>query len=244
MSTGKGKSLGSLVVADASAWRLWLADQATTSPGVWLLLAKRGTVEPTTLSLDQAVEEALCFGWINGQGRSNDDSTFYGRLTPRGPKSMWSQRNVDIVNRLEREGRMQEEGRRTVDAAKADGRWQKAYAGGVATAEMPEDLLAAIEANQRAQETWTGLSKASRYMMYLTLINLKTSTGRKNRIENYVSMMASGETPHSRPANEPTASSKTRGFKRKHSVDMSQTFEACSRTTVTRSGRQIRPSAQ
>src|SRR4051812_12639974 len=116
-----------LIVADSSAWGQWLKKQATTSTGVWLTLAKKGVTTPTSLTYAQALDEALCHGWIDGQARSIDDKTYSHRFQPRATKSIWSERNVGIVARLEQEGRMFPAGVAAVAAAKADGRWEKAY---------------------------------------------------------------------------------------------------------------------
>src|SRR5882724_4060239 len=99
-----------LTVADADAWQAWLRSHHSDSSGVWLVLAKKGTVDPTSLSYDQALEEALCHGWIDGQRRSGDASTFVQRFTPRRARSPWSKRNVGIVARLTKQGRMQPAG--------------------------------------------------------------------------------------------------------------------------------------
>lgn len=111
-----------LLVPNASTWRSWLEANHETSPGVHLVLHKSGGTV-TTLTYDAAVEEALCFGWIDGQASSRDGGSWRVRMTPRRPRSNWSDRNVDRVDRLEREGRMEESGRAAVAAAKADGRW-------------------------------------------------------------------------------------------------------------------------
>jgi uncharacterized protein YdeI (YjbR/CyaY-like superfamily) len=118
--------LEELLVADAAAWRDWLAEHHQTSPGVWLVLAKKGGTA-TALRYAEAVEEALCVGWIDGQSRRRDQGTSLQRMTPRTPRSTWSFRNVERVERLEREGRMRPAGLAAVDAAKADGRWDAAY---------------------------------------------------------------------------------------------------------------------
>jgi len=114
--------LDELIVADAEALRVWLEANHTTSPGVWLALTKKGGVV-TTLTWQQAVDEGLCFGWIDGQARKRDQETSWIRFTPRRPRSSWSQRNIAHVARLEAQGRMLPPGRAAVDAAKADGRW-------------------------------------------------------------------------------------------------------------------------
>lgn len=118
-----------LVVRDARAWRQWLDANETASDGVWLLLAKKGATTPTSLSYQQALLEALCSGWIDGQRRARDEATFMQRFTPRRRRSIWSARNVGLVAQLIDEGRMRPRGLAEVDAAKADGRWERAYSG-------------------------------------------------------------------------------------------------------------------
>src|SRR6478609_5320658 len=113
------------VVADAAAWRAWLDDNEDLSDGVWLVLAKKGTTAPTTLTYTQALDEALCSGWIDGQKASLDAATFLQRFTPRRAASLWSARNVRIVERLVEEGRMRPRGHAEIDRAKADGRWAR-----------------------------------------------------------------------------------------------------------------------
>ena len=132
-----------LTVADVDAWRRWLAEHVDGPQGVWLVLAKKGTTEPTSLTYDQALEEALCQGWIDGQARTRDAVTYLQRFTPRRARSQWSRRNVGIVERLTAEGRMQPAGIAEVARARSDGRWDAAY-GGQATIEVPDDLAAAL----------------------------------------------------------------------------------------------------
>lgn len=121
--------LEELLVPDVAGWRAWLESHHSSSPGVWLVLHKRGG-SVTSLTYPAAVEEALCFGWIDGQARRRDEGSSCLRMTPRRPRSMWSASNVERVARLEREGRMRDAGRAAVRAAQADGRWDRAYAGG------------------------------------------------------------------------------------------------------------------
>ena len=115
--------LPDLIVADGEAWQEWLGENHETSSGVWLVLAKKNTTGPTSLTYDLALDEALCYGWIDGQVRRRDESTYRQRFTPRGARSQWSARNVGIVSRLVRQGRMQPAGMNQVARAKADGRW-------------------------------------------------------------------------------------------------------------------------
>jgi uncharacterized protein YdeI (YjbR/CyaY-like superfamily) len=125
--------LEELLVADAAGWRAWLLEHHDTSPGVWLALHKKGGTV-TTLTYAQAVEEALCFGWIDGQARRRDEGSSSLRMTRRRPRSPWSASNVERVTRLEKEGRMHEAGRAAVRSAHADGRWAAAAAGPTGTA--------------------------------------------------------------------------------------------------------------
>ena len=120
--------LEELLVKDAAEWRTWLEHNHDTSPGVWLVLHKKGG-SITELDYEAALQEALCFGWIDGQGKRRDDDSSFQRMTRRGPKSVWSARNVDRIEKLEAAGRMTAAGRTAVDAAKADGRWEAAYSG-------------------------------------------------------------------------------------------------------------------
>jgi uncharacterized protein YdeI (YjbR/CyaY-like superfamily) len=124
--------LEELLVPDVAGWRAWLEEHHETSPGVWLVLHKRGG-EVTSVTYPAAVEEALCFGWIDGQGRRRDEGSSFLRMTRRRPRSVWSASNVERVARLEREGRMHEAGRAAVRAAQADGRWQRATEAAVAS---------------------------------------------------------------------------------------------------------------
>src|SRR3954470_17508357 len=155
--------LDELIVADAEALRAWLSANHATSPGVWLALTKKGGTV-TTLTWQQAVDEGLCFGWIDGQARRGNDEISWIRFTPRTPRSSWSQRNVTHVARLEAEGRMQPMGRAAVEAAKADGRWAAAYAP-PAEVEAPADLLAAIAAVPAAQAMFDVLTKTNLFAL-------------------------------------------------------------------------------
>jgi uncharacterized protein YdeI (YjbR/CyaY-like superfamily) len=157
------QDLDELVVADAAELREWLRVHHSTSPGVWLALTRKGGTV-TTLTWQQAVDEALCVGWIDGQGRKRDDQTSSIRYLPRGPRSMWSQRNVGHVARLEAEGRMLPAGRAAVAAAQADGRWQAAYAP-QSESEVPADLAAAVAADPAAQAMFDVLTATNRYAL-------------------------------------------------------------------------------
>lgn len=190
--------LPELLVPDAAALRDWLADHHTTSEGVRLVLGKKGGTD-TTLSWAQAVEELLCYGWIDGQAGKRDEGSYTIRVTPRRPRSMWSQRNVDLVDQLEEQGRMRAAGRAAVDAAKADGRWAAAYAG-PATAETPADLLAAIAAEPEAQRMFDVLTKTNRFALYHRLNAVKRAETRERKIGEFVAMLARHEAPYPQKA--------------------------------------------
>ncbi|MER6938092.1 YdeI/OmpD-associated family protein [Nocardioides sp. NPDC127514] len=183
-----------LLLPDPPAWRAWLGEHHADTPAVWLVLTKKGGTL-TTLTWQTALDEALCFGWIDGQARRRDEQSSFQRFTPRGPKSRWSLRNVEHIDRLEREGRMTAAGRAAVEAAKADGRWEAAYAG-PATAETPPELLAAIAAVPEAQAMYDVLTSQNRYALYHRITSLKTEAARARRIEEYVAMLARHETIH------------------------------------------------
>ncbi|RYP64940.1 hypothetical protein DL770_009095 [Monosporascus sp. CRB-9-2] len=184
-----------LTIADVAAWSNWLSRNAEVSKGVWLTLAKKGTVSPTSLTYAQALDEALCHGWIDGQTRKRDETTYAQRFTPRTAKSSWSQRNVAHVARLESEGRMTALGRKAVDAAKADGRWDAAYAGS-STAQPPPEFLAAVALVPEAQAMWDVLTNQNRFAIYYRLNSLKTQAGKERRVAAFVDMLARGEAPY------------------------------------------------
>jgi uncharacterized protein YdeI (YjbR/CyaY-like superfamily) len=186
--------LPELLVPDAAAWRDWLAEHQDTSPGVWLVLHKKGG-DVTTLTYAPAVEEALCWGWIDGQARSRDAASSLQRMTRRGPKSRWSAKNVERVADLERTGRMQEAGRAVVRAARADGRWEAAYAG-PATAEVPADLAAAIAADPRAEAMFDVLTSQNRFALIQRLGAVKRADTRTRKIGEFVAMLARHEAPY------------------------------------------------
>ncbi|TLM87161.1 YdeI family protein [Pseudarthrobacter sp. NamE5] len=188
------KELEELLVPDAATWRAWLEENHATSPGVWLVLHKKGG-QVTELDYAAALDEALCFGWIDGQGRRRDGESSFQRMTPRGHRSVWSARNVTYVARLEAAGKMTEAGRAAVDAAKADGRWEAAYAG-QATAEVPADLAAAIAAVPAAQAMFDVLTRTNRYALIYRTNSVKQEATRQRKIAGFVEMLARGETPY------------------------------------------------
>jgi len=192
------KELEELIAPDADAWRAWLASHHESAPGVWLAVGKKGG-DVTALTRGQAVDEALCFGWIDGQARSRDEGSYWQRMTPRGPRSMWSAINVGHIERLEQAGRMEPAGRAAVEAAKADGRWDAAYAG-PATAEVPADLAAAIAADPAAQAMFDVLTSSNRFALIHRLNAVKRAETRTRKIGEFVAMLAREETPYPQKA--------------------------------------------
>lgn len=184
-----------LVVADAGAWRHWLDEHHARSSGVWLVLAKKGTTRPTSLTYGEALVEALSHGWIDGQLRSIDEATYSRRFTPRRAGSAWSKRNVAIVERLVREGRIHPGGRAEAERAQADGRWDAAYAG-PASIEVPADFAAALRADPEAQAMFETLDSQNRYAILYRIHNAKRPDTKVKRIEEFVAMLARGETIH------------------------------------------------
>ena len=184
-----------LVVPDAAAWRSWLDLHEDEPDGVWLALAKKGVVAPTALRYDEALAEALCSGWIDGPKHGIDDAVFAQRFTPRRRASLWSTRNVGIVAALVTDGRMRPRGQAEVDRAKADGRWDRAYSG-AASAEVPDDLAAALAASPAAGTRFTELNRTNRYAVIHRVVTAPSPTARANRLARLVAMLEEGGSPH------------------------------------------------
>ena len=182
-----------LTVADGAAWRAWLDEHDGDDCGVWLTLARKGAAAPTSLTYDQALEEALCHGWIDGQIRGGDKCSYRQRFTPRAPRSGWSKRNVATAERLIAEGRMRASGFAAVERAKADGRWEAAYAG-PASIEVPADLAAALDAHPAARTMFQNLNGRNRYAVLYRIETAKRAETRSRRINQFVAMLARGET--------------------------------------------------
>lgn len=183
-----------LLLPDAQSWRAWLAENHATSPGVRLVLHKQGGTV-TELAYAAALDEALCFGWIDGVVGKRDAESFVRRFTPRTKASKWSQINVGHFDRLSQDGRMTAAGVAATDAAKADGRWEAAYAG-QASAEVPADFAAAIAASPRAQAMFETLNATNRYAFLHRIANVTTAAGRHANIARFVQMLENGETPY------------------------------------------------
>jgi uncharacterized protein YdeI (YjbR/CyaY-like superfamily) len=172
---------------DQGAWAKWLEQNHAESQGVRLKLAKRGS-GARTVTYGEALEEALCYGWIDGQVGRYDDSFYLQRFTPRTKRSKWSANNRDRVQRLLAEGRMKPAGLKAVEAAKADGRWEAAYPG-QSRATVPEDLQLALDENPRAKAFFERLSAQNRYAFVFRLHGVKGPETRAKRIAQYVAML-------------------------------------------------------
>lgn len=186
--------LATLAFASQRAWEKWLASQPSDAAGVWLKLAKKSADEPSVTKA-QAIESALAFGWIDGQIKLFDQHWFLTRFTPRKAASRWSKINCATAERLIKEGRMKPGGLREVERAKADGRWKAAYAG-QASATVPKDLQAALNANPKAKAFFATLNSVNRYAIIYRTGSAKKPETRAARIKKFVAMLARGERIH------------------------------------------------
>ena len=177
------------------AFEAWLSKNRARETEIWLKVHKKDS-GLTSVTCAEALDVALCWGWIDGIRKSFDERSFLQRYTPRKAKSIWSQVNRDNVARLTAAGRMTPHGRRQIDAAKADGRWDAAYAPmrTATAATVPADLRAAIEANPRARKTFRTLGKTNLFSLTFRTNNMKTPAGRARKIAALVAMLARGET--------------------------------------------------
>ncbi len=180
--------------ATPDEWAAWLDDAHVSSPGLWLKIAKRGA-SSTTVAYAEALEIALCYGWIDGQKGALDDAFWLQRFTRRGPRSKWSKRNRDLAEALIASGRMKPAGLSEVERAKQDGRWDAAYAG-QASAEVPADLRAAFDRDEGARAFFETLSRANRYAILYRIQDAKKPETRARRIAKYVAMCAEKKTIH------------------------------------------------
>jgi uncharacterized protein YdeI (YjbR/CyaY-like superfamily) len=176
------------------AFHEWLGEHHDKEVELWIKIHKVGS-GLRSITPKEAIDVVLCWGWIDGVRKSFDDKSYLQRYTPRGRKSIWSQINVDSVGRLIREGRMTEYGLAKVEAAKADGRWARAYGSGKAM-KIPDDLQAAIDAEPQAKEMLAKLSEQNRFALAFRTHNMKTEAGRERKIAAFVQMLKRGETIH------------------------------------------------
>ena len=176
---------------NAASWARWLKRHHASAAGVWLRIAKKDS-GIASIAHPAALEEALCWGWIDGQRKSQDEQYFLQRFTPRTKRSTWSQINRDKVMKLIDEGRMQPAGHAEIERAKADGRWDAAYEG-VAKATVPPDLQAALDANKKAAKFFATLDSRNRFAVLFRTQSARRPETRARRIAQFVEMLAKGE---------------------------------------------------
>ncbi len=191
--------------ADEQSFYAWLGKNHGKKTEVWIKIHKVSSGLPS-ITPKEAIDVVLCWGWIDGIRKGLDETSFLQRYTPRGKKSVWSQINVANVERLIEEKKMQPPGVAQMEAAKADGRWHKAYS--MTKTEAPADLLAAIRAKPKAQEMYEKLSAQNRFSLTFRTLAMKTEAGRKKKIETFVAMLARGETIHPNGASKKSRAAK------------------------------------
>jgi uncharacterized protein YdeI (YjbR/CyaY-like superfamily) len=179
---------------DQAAFEAWLEAEHASAPGVYVKLAKKGAGVPS-VTYAELVESCLCFGWIDGRSNRLDERFYLQRLTPRRARSVWSQKNVDAVEGLTLAGRMRPSGLAAVEAARADGRWERAYAGS-ADITVPDDLAEALAAEPAAQKEFAVLDGANRYAVLWRVHTAASPATRAKRISALVQMLAEGRRIH------------------------------------------------
>ena len=182
--------VGVIAFADAGAFESWLAEHWARAEGVWVKVGKKRSGIPSVTE-DELVDIGLCYGWISGQRRSLDERYYLQRYVPRRPRSLWSKVNVDKVAALTEAGRMRDPGLAEVSRARADGRWEAAYAP-QKTAEPPPDLAAAFDAAPRAREAYEALDRTGRYQLILPLLQALTPQARRARLERILHALTGG----------------------------------------------------
>lgn len=178
----------------AKDWSAWLSKNAQTSKGVWLKIFKKDSKEKT-VTYAEALEESLCYGWIDGQKKSFDELAWLQKFCPRRPKSIWSKVNVAHIERLTKEGRMKPQGLKEVAAAKEDGRWEKAY-DAQSTMSIPDDFMKALSKNKKAAEFYKSLNKANLFAIAFRLQTAKKPETRQKRMELILEMLSKGQKFH------------------------------------------------
>ncbi len=183
-----------IAFASAGKFRQWLLKHHAVHPGIWMQIAKKDS-GIASIKYAEALDEALCFGWIDGQKKRHDETAWLQKFTQRGPRSGWSKINTGHVERLTREGRMQPAGQAAVDAAKADGRWARAYSS-PRDAKVPADFLTALSKHKKALAFFESLNKSNRYAIIYRLNDAKKPETRQRRLEQFVERMKRGEKLH------------------------------------------------
>ncbi|OXJ31161.1 bacteriocin-protection protein [Burkholderia sp. HI2714] len=183
-----------LTFTSQAEWENWLEQNGTTSTGAWLRLAKKGTGQ-RTVTYEQALESALCHGWIDGQKRTESEQYWLQRFTPRSAKSIWSKLNTDRAEALIAAGRMRPPGLCEIEKARKDGRWQAAYTS-ASNSIVPDDLQAALDANPEARKFFATLNSRNRYAILFRIQNAKKPETRARKIGEFIDMLNRGETIH------------------------------------------------
>ncbi|MBW8877297.1 MAG: YdeI/OmpD-associated family protein [Acidobacteria bacterium] len=191
---GSPRDLPVLEFKQPSDWADWLEENHATSPGGWLRLAKKGSGIPS-VSYDEALETALCFGWIDGQKKSHDEKTWLQKFTPRGPRSIWSKVNREKVAKLTASGRMRPAGLQAVERAKQGGQWDAAY-DAQSRATVPPDLQAELDKNQDAKDFFATLNSQNRYAILFRIQTVKKAETRAKRIREFIAMLKRKEKLH------------------------------------------------
>ena len=189
--TKKTNELPVLFFADAPSFQSWLDNHHDTSPGIRLQIAKKNS-GVVSVSYDEALDVALCYGWVDSRKETFDEKTWLQRFTPRGAKSIWSKVNQDKAERLIANGRMKPPGFKAIEEAKRNGNWEKAYAS-QSKATVPEDLAAELERNGKAKAFFDTLDKQNRYAILFRIHNAKKQETREKRIRQFVTMLEKGE---------------------------------------------------
>jgi uncharacterized protein YdeI (YjbR/CyaY-like superfamily) len=180
--------------AGAEAWERWLEEHHESAPGLWLKLAKKGT-QIASVTYAQALELALCFGWIDGQKGAYDECWWLQRFTPRGPRSRWSRINREKAQELELAGRLRPAGLREIERARGDGRWEAAYES-QSRATVPEDLQHELDRDPAARAFFESLERHNRYAILYRIQDAKRPETRARRIARFMEMLRAGERPH------------------------------------------------
>ena len=176
-----------LFFKNQNQWHDWLDKHYTLTSGIWLKMAKKASGIPS-VTYDEALDEALCYGWIDGQLKSFDSEYYLQKFTPRRPKSMWSKRNIGKIAELTAAGKMRPSGIAEVDAAQKDGRWEQAY-DSPSNMKMPDDFQAALDQNSKAKEVFSTLNKTTVYAFLWRIQTAKTPKTRQARIEKFIQML-------------------------------------------------------
>jgi uncharacterized protein YdeI (YjbR/CyaY-like superfamily) len=187
-------NMPSIAFQSAKEWRTWLSKNAQDSNGVWLKIFKKDSKE-TTITYAEALEEALCYGWIDGQKKSLDKEAWLQKFCPRGPKSVWSKVNIGLIEKLVKAGKMKPEGLKAVASAKADGRWDMAY-DSPSKMTVPDDFIKELSKNKKALEFYESLNKANLYSIAFRLQTAKKPETRQKRMEVILDMLSKGQKFH------------------------------------------------